>query len=190
MLKNTYFAMNDEQVQNAIKNLTRRRLSAMPVTSIRSTTGSVCRKQTRVKRFYPDEHGRLGEIIRADDPWFEKFRQVYFTTAYPGVVKAWHYHKKQTDYFYVIKGMVKVALYDDRESSPTKSIVKELYHGKHCPGLLRIPPGVQHSWMCVSEREAYIVNVVSEMYNCAEPDEFRNGLHNNDIPYDWTRRDG
>jgi dTDP-4-dehydrorhamnose 3,5-epimerase len=144
----------------------------------------------RRARVIPDQRGRLGEIMRADDPWFEKFGQVYFTSTYPGVVKAWHYHKKQTDHFYVIKGMVKIALYDTREGSPTHGIVNELYLGEHCPGLLRIPPGVQHGWMCVSECEACIINVVSEMYDYAEPDEYRTDPHENDIPYDWTRRDG
>ncbi|MCK4913171.1 MAG: dTDP-4-dehydrorhamnose 3,5-epimerase family protein [Planctomycetes bacterium] len=138
----------------------------------------------------PDERGRLGEIMRADDPWFEKFGQVYFTTTYPRVVKAWHYHKKQTDHFYVAKGMIKIALYDERKDSSTYGIVNEIYLGEHCPGLVRIPPGVQHGWMCVSDSEAYIVNVVSEMYNYAEPDEFRTDPHDNDIPYDWTRKDG
>lgn len=138
----------------------------------------------------PDQRGRLGEIMRADDPWFEKFGQVYFTTTYPGVVKAWHYHKKQTDHFYVLKGMVKIALYDQRKDSPTHGMINELYLGQHCPGLVRIPPGVQHGWMCVSQAEAYIVNVVSEMYNYDEPDEFRADPHENDIPYRWVRQDG
>jgi dTDP-4-dehydrorhamnose 3,5-epimerase len=137
-----------------------------------------------------DERGRLGEIMRADDPWFEKFGQVYFTTTYPQVVKAWHYHKKQTDHFYVIKGTVKMALYDERKDSPTYGMVNELYLGEQCPGLVRIPPGVQHGWMCVGPSEAYIVNVVSEMYNYDEPDEFRTPPHDNHIPYDWTRKDG
>ncbi|MHC4619288.1 MAG: dTDP-4-dehydrorhamnose 3,5-epimerase family protein [Planctomycetota bacterium] len=144
----------------------------------------------RRAKVLPDERGRLGEIMRADDPWFEKFGQVYFTTTYPGVVKAWHYHKKQTDHFYVIKGTVKVGLCDRREGSPTHGIVNELYLGEHCPGLLRIPPGVLHGWMCVSQTEAFIINLVSEMYNYAEPDEFRTHPHENDVPYDWTRKDG
>ncbi len=138
----------------------------------------------------PDERGRLGEIMRADDPWFEKFGQVYFTTTWPGVVKAWHYHGRQTDHFYVIKGTVKVALYDQRDNSPTKGTVNEVYLGEHCPGLLRIPPGVLHGWMCVGRREAYIVNIVSEMYDYSNPDEFRTDPHDNDIPYDWARKDG
>ena len=144
----------------------------------------------RRAKVLPDQRGRLGEIIRADDPWFEKFGQVYFTTTYPAVVKAWHYHKKQTDHFYVIKGLVKIALCDKREGSPTYGTVNELYLGEHCPGLLRIPPGVHHGWMCVSQSEAYILNVVSEMYNYSEPDEFRTDPHENDIPYDWKRTDG
>jgi len=157
---------------------------------IRSSGEVIDGVAVRGTRVLPDERGRLGEIFRADDPWFEKFGQVYFTTTYPGIVKAWHYHKIQTDLFYVIKGTVKVALYDDRKDSPTRGAVNELYLGEHCPGLLRIPPGVQHGWMCVSESEAYIVNIPSEVYNRNNPDEFRTHPHDNHIPYDWTRKDG
>jgi len=146
--------------------------------------------KARRTKVLPDERGRLGEIFRADDPWFEKFGQVYFTTTYPGVVKAWHYHEKQTDYFCVIKGMLKVALYDRRKDSSTYGTVNELYLGEHCPGLVCIPPGVLHGWMCVSETEAYIVNVPSEVYDYKAPDESRTHPHDNDIPYDWTRKDG
>ena len=146
--------------------------------------------KVRRAKVIPDERGRLGEILRCDDPWFEKFGQVYFTTTYPGVVKAWHYHRKQIDNFYVIQGLVKIVLYDKRDDSPTRGVVNEIYLGEHCPGLLRIPPDVLHGWMCVSPKEAYILNVVSEAYDYANPDEFRTDPHDNDIPYDWTRKDG
>jgi dTDP-4-dehydrorhamnose 3,5-epimerase len=158
--------------------------------TVRSSGGLIEGFGVRRARVIADERGRLGEILRADDPWFEKFGQVYFTTTYPGVVKAWHYHKKQTDHFYVVRGTVKVALYDARPDSSTRGTVHELYLGEHCPGLVRIPPGVQHGWMCVSQEEAYIINIVSEPYDYAHPDEFRTPPHDNDIPYDWTRRDG
>jgi dTDP-4-dehydrorhamnose 3,5-epimerase len=157
---------------------------------IRSSGKLIDGVKARRAKVMPDERGRLGEIFRADDPWFEKFGQVYFTTTYPGVVKAWHYHKKQTDNFYVIKGTVKVALYDQRKDSPTCGTVNQTYLGEHCPGLLRIPPGVMHGWMCVGQTEAYIVNITSEVYDYEEPDEHRTDPHENDIPYDWTRRDG
>ena len=141
-------------------------------------------------RVLPDERGRLGEIMRADDPWFEKFGQVYFSSTYPGVVKAWHYHKIQTDHFYCLRGVVKVALFDAREGSGTRGEVNEVYLSEHRPALVRIPPGVQHGWMCVSEVESYVVNVTTECYNYAAPDEFRTDPAGDDIPYDWARRDG
>ena len=146
--------------------------------------------QVRRAKVIPDERGRLGEIMRADDPWFEKFGQTYFTTTYPGAVKAWHFHKKQTDHFYVIKGTVKIALYDDRKDSPTYGVVNQVYLSEHCPGLVRIPPGIQHGWMCVGQTESYILNITTEVYNYAEPDEYRTDPHDNHIPYDWTRKDG
>jgi len=144
----------------------------------------------RAARVLPDERGRLGEIMRADDPWFEKFGQVYFTTTFPGVVKAWHYHKKQTDHFYCLRGTVKLGLFDGREDSKTSGEVNEIYLSEHRPALVRIPPGVYHGWMCVSDIESIVVNLTSECYNYADPDEHRADPHENDIPYDWCRRDG
>ncbi len=157
---------------------------------VRSTGLLIDGVEARKAKVLPDERGRLGEIMRADDPWFEKFGQVYFTTTYPGVVKAWHYHEKQTDHFYVVKGLCKIALYDQRNDSDTKGTVNQLYLGESCPGIVKIPPGVMHGWMCVSQEEAYIINVVSEMYNYSDPDEFRTDPHENEIPYEWRRKDG
>jgi len=124
-------------------------------------------------KWIPDERGRLMEILRNDDSLFEKFGQVYVTTGYPGVVKAWHYHKKQTDSFCCIKGMMKVALYDSREKSSTTGIVNEFFIGEYNPILIQIPPYVYHGFKCVSEDEAIVVNCPTESYNHKEPDEFR-----------------
>lgn len=144
----------------------------------------------RRARVLPDERGRLGEIFRADDPWFEKFGQVYFTTTFPGVVKAWHSHTRQTDHFYCLRGTVKLALYDGRSGAATHGEVNEIYLSEHRPALVRIPPGVYHGWMNVCDVETIVVNVTSECYNYAKPDEHRTPPHDNHIPYDWARRDG
>ena len=71
-----------------------------------------------------DERGRLMEILRADDEMFTGFGQVYMTTAYPGVVKGWHYHKRQSDNMAVVRGMMKIVLYDGREGSKTSGEVE------------------------------------------------------------------
>jgi len=137
-----------------------------------------------------DERGRLMEILRGDDNFFEKFGQVYMTTAYPGVVKGWHYHKKQSDNVAVVKGMMKIVLYDSRKESTTFGEVNEIIAGIHNPVLVHIPPFVYHGFKCISEDEAIVVNVPTELYNYQEPDEFRLPPHTGDIPYSWDRKDG
>ena len=86
-----------------------------------------------------DERGYLMEMLRADDPFFQKFGQVYLTVAYPGVVKGWHYHKVQTDHFIGVSGMIKVVLYDNRKESKTYGEVNEFFMGELNPMLLVIP---------------------------------------------------
>jgi dTDP-4-dehydrorhamnose 3,5-epimerase len=138
----------------------------------------------------PDERGRLMEIMRADDEMFKAFGQVYMTTAYPGVVKGWHYHKKQYDNMAVVKGMMKIVLYDGREGSLTHGEVNVFFAGEHNPILVHIPPNVFHGFKCISDEEAIVVNTPTDTYNYQEPDEFRVHPHDNQIPYDWDRKDG
>ena len=146
----------------------------------------------KIKRLNPisDERGRVMEILRCDDEIFRKFGQVYVTTAYPGVVKAWHYHKKQTDSFTVLHGMVKMVLYDARKNSSTKGDVNEFFIGLHNPILLQIPPEVYHGFKCISEYESIMLNCPSESYNRKQPDEYRIPAHTKKIPYRWARKDG
>lgn len=137
----------------------------------------------------PDERGRLMEILRCDDPVFEKFGQLYMTTAYPGAVKAWHFHKLQTDNFAVVKGMLKLVLYDDRQGSPTRGQVEEFFIGEHNPLLVQIPRLVYHGFKCVGTEETIVINCPTQPYNRAEPDEYRLDAHADKIPYDWARKD-
>lgn len=141
-------------------------------------------------RVIADERGRLMEILRCDDQMFSRFGQVYMTTAYPGVVKGWHYHARQADNMAVVQGMMKIVLYDGREGSPTAGEVNEFFAGVYNPLLIHIPPLVYHGFKCISEHEAIVVNVPTEPYNYEEPDEFRVDPHNNEIPYRWDRKDG
>ena len=138
----------------------------------------------------PDERGRLMEMLRADDDLFIKFGQIYLTTAYPGVVKGWHYHKKQTDNMVVVKGMMKIVLYDNREGSSTRGEINEFFMGIHNPLLLQIPPLLLHGFKCISNEEAMVVNCPTDTYNYEKPDEFRLDPHQNEIPYEWERKDG
>lgn len=138
---------------------------------------------------HPDTRGRLFEILRADDEAFAGFGQVYITTSNPGIVKAWHYHRKQTDFFCCVRGMMRLVLFDDREGSPTRGEVNEYVMGQHRLLAVRIPPEVWHGFQCIGAEEAMVVNVVSRPYDPVDPDEYRIDPHDNDIPFDWTIRD-
>ncbi|HZZ83576.1 MAG TPA: dTDP-4-dehydrorhamnose 3,5-epimerase family protein [Anaeromyxobacteraceae bacterium] len=146
----------------------------------------------RVKQLkvIPDERGRLMEMLRKDDEIFLEFGQTYLTTMYPGVTKAWHYHKLQHDNFVCVKGMIKLVLFDERDGSSTKGTVNEFFLGDHNEQLVVIPPNVWHGFKNIGETESLIVNIVTKPYNYKEPDEYRLPAHENHIPYDWARKDG
>ncbi|MFA4991805.1 MAG: dTDP-4-dehydrorhamnose 3,5-epimerase family protein [Candidatus Omnitrophota bacterium] len=146
-------------------------------------------KDVEVKKLkvIPDERGRLMEILRSDDKIFLKFGQVYMTTAYPGVVKAWHFHKKQHDCFTCVSGKMKLVLYDAREGSRTHKEINEFVVSLDDPMLIKIPPLVYHGFKCVSDKEAIVINTPTLPYDPAEPDEYRLDAFKNDISYDWKK---
>ena len=146
--------------------------------------------KTKLLKVIPDERGRLMEMLRSDEEFFMRFGQAYMTTAFPGVVKGWHYHKVQYDNMIVVKGMMKIVLYDNRMDSPTHKEINEFFLGDYNPQLLHIPPLVFHGFKCLSECEALVINIPTEVYNYSHPDEYRVPPHDHDIPYDWNRKDG
>jgi dTDP-4-dehydrorhamnose 3,5-epimerase len=145
---------------------------------------------TKKLRLIPDERGRLMEILRRDDDLFVQFGQVYLTTTYPGVVKAWHYHKKQDDFITCVKGMLKLALFDDRDGSSTRGEVNEFFIGDYNPMIVKVPKMIYHGWKCVSVEEALVINAPTEPYDPEHPDEYRLDPHVNHVPYQWERKDG
>ena len=98
---------------------------------------------------HPDERGYVMEILRADEPIFQQFGQMYLTACYPGIIKAWHAHRKQTDFFCCIGGMAKVVLYDMRADSPTKGQLDVYTIGWQNPTVLVIPKDVHHGFTAV-----------------------------------------
>jgi len=135
----------------------------------------------------PDDRGKLMEILRNDDDMFIEFGQVYMTTAKPGVVKAWHWHRLQYDSFACVSGKMRLALYDGREGSKTKGELMDFEISLDNPMVVQIPPGVYHGFKCISDEEAIVINTVTKPYNPKEPDEFRIDEYDNDIDYDWRK---
>lgn len=142
------------------------------------------------KKRIVDERGFLSEILRSDDPHFKQFGQVYIAACFPGVVKAWHAHEKQTDNFFVVRGTAKVGLYDSREDSPTYKQTQTVVMGELNPVLLVIPPMVWHGQMALGDEISILINVPTELYDYAEPDELRADPFDNDFGYEWEVKSG
>jgi dTDP-4-dehydrorhamnose 3,5-epimerase len=132
-----------------------------------------------------DERGYVMEILRCDDPEFVRFGQAYISTCQPGVVKAWHAHRRQTDNFCVIEGHAKIGLCDDREGSPTRGETMAIVIGEHNPMLISIPPLVWHGQACVGPKPSILLNIPTEPYDHEAPDELRRDPFDAEIDFEW-----
>lgn len=135
---------------------------------------------------HPDERGFFEEIIRVDDPFFaEGFGQLSRSLMHEGVVKAWHVHESQVDWWYVVAGTVKVALYDTRDESLTHKALEELLLGEEGRNIvLKIPAKVAHG-LKVLKGPAQLVYVTSGMYS--KDEEGRIPYDDPTIGYDWVQ---
>ncbi|MDI6752151.1 MAG: dTDP-4-dehydrorhamnose 3,5-epimerase family protein [bacterium] len=131
----------------------------------------------------PDERGCIYHMLRSDDPYFERFGEIYFSSVYPDVVKGWHLHKEMTLNYAVISGMIKIVLYDDRKDSPTKGNLMELFVGEENYCLVKVPPLVWNGFKGIGTKPAIVANCATICHN---PDEIiRLSPYSDKIPYDW-----
>ncbi|MGC8622027.1 MAG: dTDP-4-dehydrorhamnose 3,5-epimerase family protein [Caldisphaera sp.] len=134
-------------------------------------------------KIIPDERGTILHMLRDDDKVFERFGEIYFSKVYPGVVKGWHLHKKMTLNYAVPVGMIKLVLFDNRENSPTKGELMELFIGEENYVLVTIPPNVWNGFKGIGLGISMVANCSTTHH---DPDEIiRMDPINNDIPYDW-----
>lgn len=135
-----------------------------------------------------DERGKVMHMLRQDDPWFEKFGEIYFSVVYPGVIKGWHLHQRMTLNYAVVNGMIKLVLYDDREGSPTRGEFQEVFTGEDNYALITIPPGVWNGFKGMGVKPAIVANCATEPH---DPEEIvRVDPFAEKIPYDWGLRHG
>lgn len=135
-------------------------------------------------RQIPDERGKIMHMMRASDPHFQKFGEVYFATAYPGAIKAWHRHKKQIQNYAVLQGMAKVVIYDDRKGSKTFGEIQEVFMGEDNYVLLTIPTEVLNGWKAIGTQTVLLANCTTETHDPTEME--RVDPFSPDIPYDWA----
>lgn len=135
-----------------------------------------------------DERGKVMHMLKRDDPWFEKFGEIYFSVVYPGVIKGWHLHKVMTLNYAVVSGIIKLVLYDDREGSPSRGQVQEIFTGQDNYALVTIPPNVWNGFKGIGTAPAIVANCATIPHDPAEI--VRLDPFTKSIPYDWNLKHG
>lgn len=134
----------------------------------------------------PDERGTVMHMLKATDPEFLGFGEIYFSTVYPGVVKGWHRHTEMTLNYACVHGRIKLVLFDDREGSPTRGEIMERFLGPDDYSLVQIPPGVWNGFKGMGAEPAIVANCSTHPHDPAR--STRLDPFDNDIPYDWGVR--
>lgn len=142
-------------------------------------------KQLKV---WPDDRGFLMEVLRNDDKFYKKFGQTTFTLTHPGIVKAFHWHKKQDDLWFIASGMAQIVLHDLRKKSKTYKETQVIFAGDENRVLIKIPSGVAHGYKVIGTRPAMLFYHTSEVYNPKDPDEERLDFDDPKIGFDWQTK--
>ena len=140
--------------------------------------------QCKPLRVHLDDRGVFMELLREEDPFFTRFGQSNFSITYPGVVKAWHYHNRQDDLWFVASGTAQVGLHDLREGSRTYGQTDVFYLGEHNRTLLFIPHGVAHGYRVLSAEPVGLVYFTTHVYD--PQDELRRPWDDPAIGFSWT----
>lgn len=134
-------------------------------------------------RKIPDERGCIKHMLRSDAPHFTQFGEIYFSNAYPGVIKGWHEHTKQVQNYAVIVGMIKLVLFDNRPESSTYQNLMELFVGEDNYCLVTIPTGVINGYKCISTESCMVANCATLPFQDGEM--LRYDPFGDKVPYNW-----
>lgn len=137
---------------------------------------------------YLDERGKISHMLKSTDEHFNGFGEIYFSTIFPGGIKAWHIHKKMELNYAVITGNIKLVLYDGRQSSPTRNMIQEIFMGEDNYVLVKVPPMVTNGFKAVGLSKAIVANCATIPH---DPDEIeRLDPFDPKIGYNWEIRHG
>ena len=135
-----------------------------------------------------DERGKIMHMLKATDPHFIEFGEIYFSCAWPGAIKAWHVHRTMTINNAVISGHAKLVMYDLREHSPTKGQLQEVFFGEDNYCLVQMPPGIANGYKAYGDKLVVLANCATEPH---DPDEIeRLDPFTPEIAYDWSLEHG
>lgn len=154
-------------------------------------SGDILGVEIKPLKTHCDDRGFFREIVRITDGFFFEggFGQWSHSRMIKDVVKAWHYHHEQFDWWYLGCGLAKTVLIDNREESPTYKKKLEFPMGDSSLSgsssselCVKIPPGVLHGLRVLSD-EAHLFYITSMTYNPNE--EGRIPYNAPEVNHDW-----
>src|SRR6266566_5678355 len=144
-----------------------------------------------------DERGFFAEIMREDWKTLlgeDRIVQANFSFSYPGTVRAWHRHEKgQVDYLIVLRGTIKICVYDDEEGSSTQKQLSEVIASSEKLQMVRVPGHYWHGTKTLGLKPSFTLYLVTRLYDARNPDEQRRPWNDPRIldpstskPFDWN----
>lgn len=134
-------------------------------------------------RIIADHRGAVMHMLRADDPLFDCFGEIYFSMVLPGAIKGWHRHRLMTLNYAVPVGRILLALYDDRADSPTRGEVQAIPMGEGHYVRVSVPPFVWNGFTGLAPGPSYVANCATHPH---DPEEIeRIDPRDPSIPFDW-----
>ena len=136
---------------------------------------------------WPDDRGYFLEVQRAgfglNAHFSKETTQISAALNYPGIIKAFHFHRHQTDCWTPVMNMLQVVLIDLRPESATFGRSNTLYVGNLRPWQILIPPGVAHGYKVVGAGPSLLIYATDRFYNPS--DEGRIPHNDPKLNYDW-----
>lgn len=175
-------------------------LDAMAQVPLERKLGKIYGVMVKTYRKFADQRGYFIEQLKRGDKDDEgnefipeqPFAQMSRSLAYarggnpPELIKAFHWHKKQTDYWDIVAGNARVVLVDLRADSPTSGKIQTVILGENAPRMVAIPPYVAHGYQALDLKDVILNYYVTEPYNIEDPDEGRIAWNDSRIGFDWT----
>lgn len=131
-----------------------------------------------------DDRGFFMEVVRFASLKDENFtpQQVSISESGPGVVKAFHFHRRQSDLFCPLHGKFRIVLLDAREGA-THGHGYSIFTDAEKPFLLHIPPGVAHGYEVLDGSPGLMLYVMNREYDPS--DECRAEWDDPAIAFPW-----
>jgi len=132
-----------------------------------------------------DARGAVYHMLRADDPNFQGFGEIYFSIINPGIVKGWKRHRKMVMNLTVPKGKLRLVLADHRIGTSTEGVVQEIVLGEEQKiySLVTVPAMVWSGFKCLSATPTVLANCSSILHDSAEAEGLK--LDDPQISYQW-----